>query len=250
EEDLVIEGDVTVANAEDLEKIAGATRITGSLKVKRAAITSLHMPRLVEIGGRLAVQKNKTLTEVLLPALVEVGGKADHEVIIEHNFALESLVLGRLESAADGLIVRQNPKLARVELGSLSRVGRFGVELESNDGVRSLDLPALTATPRLHVVSCYRLEKLGIAALEKVGAVTIRANPSLKEIDDVPPAKVAEAARAGTAAKDAVMEVRDNFKLPTCEGTRLVDRLTERGWNGSSAVCGNLADTCSPTGCE
>ena len=250
EEERVVEGDVIVEQASDAAAIADAVRITGALKVKRADIEQLHLPRLVEIGGRLSIQKNKSLTEVLLPALAAVGGKSGHELVVENNFALESLLLGKLEEAADGLVVRQNPKLARVDLGALARVGRFGVELVSNDGVRALELPALARAPRLHVESCYRLEKIGVAVLERAGVVTIRANPNLTEIEDVEPAKVAAAARTGTPSKDAVLEIRDNYELATCEGTRFAERMTERGWSGAVAVCGNKPDTCAPMGCE
>jgi hypothetical protein len=250
EEDLVVEGDAIVSTEADLARIADATRITGALKVKRAGIASLHLPRLTEVGGRLSVQKNEKLTEVLLPALVSAGAGAGHEVLVERNYALESIDLRSLERAQDGLVVRHNPRLARLELGSLSRVGRLGVELASNDGIASLDLPALRSAPRLHVESCYRLKKLGIAALEEVGAVRIRANPSLAEIAEVPAAAQPRASSGGAAGKDAVVDVKDNFELPTCEGTRLVDRLVERGWKGAITVCGNKRDTCEPVGCE
>ena len=44
EEDLVIDGDVTVSTEAELAKIAEATQITGALKVKRASIARLHLP--------------------------------------------------------------------------------------------------------------------------------------------------------------------------------------------------------------
>jgi len=250
EQDLVIEGDVTVASEGDLERIGEATRITGALKVKRSAIDRLHLPRLVEIGGRLSVQKNERLTEVLLPALRSVGGPAGHEVLVERNFALIALDLRGLEAAAGGVVVRHNPRLERVDLGALSKVGRFGVELTADDGIRALELPALTSAPRLHVESCYRLERLGIAALEHVDSLTVRANSTLAEIDEIAPAGQRETAPAEAPRNDAAIEVRDNPKLPTCEGARLSERFAERGWSGVIAICGNLADTCAPVGCE
>lgn len=254
EQELVIEGDVRVTSAGDLDKIRDCTRITGSLKVKRADVERLTLARLEEIGGRLSVQKNEKLREVALPALRRAGAATGHEVIVERNFALETLDLGKLVRAADGLIIRHNPKLSRIALTELSAVGRFGVEVASNDGVVTLALPALAATPRLHVESCYRLEKLGIPVLGRVGALRIKANPSLRSIGEIPAdgaGRPADAPRGeAPAGKDIVFEVRDNFALATCEATRLAERLGERGWSGPVTICGNLTDTCEPIGCE
>jgi hypothetical protein len=251
-ENLVVEGDVALTSEADLDRIRDCTRITGSLTAKRAAIIEIDLPRLEQVGGRLALQKNKTLTHVRLPALRSVGEAAKLELIVERNPKLETLDLKSLTSAADGVIVRLNPRLERLDLQSLGRVGRYGVEIASNDGIEAFDLPGLSATPRLYVESCYRMARLGLGSLARADDLRIKANPSLKRITAVVALPAGEgAARPGSSPGAAgVLEVRDNFALPTCEATRLRDRLAERGGGGAVKICKNKTDSCEPVGCE
>jgi hypothetical protein len=244
-----IDGDVTVGSAADLERLEDCVSIGGSLTVKRSELSSLALPRLRELGGRLAIQKNAGLKEVDLGALEKLGGEA----VVERNDQLEALDLGALAAAPRGLAVRLDPRLERIDLGTLRSAGAAGVEIASAYGVRELDLGALAGATRLVVESCQRLERLDVHSLVDVRQVRISANPHLGRILAAGPLEGDAAAgrrRAPAPKADQTFTARHNNELPTCEARRLHERLEQRGWRGRVEICENAADTCPPIGCS
>ncbi|MFO8072470.1 MAG: hypothetical protein R6V85_11410 [Polyangia bacterium] len=244
-----ISGDVTITSTADLERLESCVSIEGSLAVKRSELTSLVLPHLRELGGRLAVQKNPELKEIDLGALEKLGGEA----VVERNGELEALDLGALVAAPRGLAVRLEPRLKRLDLKALRSAGGSGVEIADDYGIRELDLGALAGTTRLVVGSCHRLERLDLRSLVDVRKVRILANPHLERILVVDPLggdAAASERRAPAPKADQTFTAKHNNELPTCEARRLHERLEQRGWRGRVEICENAADTCSPVGCS
>jgi hypothetical protein len=245
-------GDITVTAEADLAALANVTRLDGSLIVRRSTLEKLELPDLLEVTGDLRIQKNPALASVHLGALVAVGGAGPgKQLVIENNEALADFDAGSLAGAPGGVLLRANPRLARIDLGALESVGGQGLELASADGLALLSLGRLRSASRLVVESCHRLTGLELGALTAADAVWVLANPSLREIA-LPPPVLAEG-DAGPPRRrsgaDTVIRVRDNTALPNCEARRLFDRLVERGFGGTAELCRNGADTCPPEGC-
>jgi len=244
----VHEGDYAVSNRADLAKLADVARITGKLTIKRAEVSTVALPRLEEVGGKLAIQKNKRLSAVELPGLRRVGSARGDDLILEHNPLLERVELGALKTS-HGIKVRRNDKLRQVVLTGLERDLGNGLDFESNHELTQLQLGALRATQRLAVGSSTKLGSLDLSALEQVSAITLSANPVLTQLDVVDQLGEERAKPAPRSVGAREIRIEHNRALRTCEAQRLIERMRERGWRGESHVCGSAADTCGSTAC-
>ncbi len=102
----VLHGDYMIFNSLDAEALQGVTEITGSLGVPAAGLSTLALPALTAIGGRLTVSGQRDLTTLRLPALVAVG-----ELLLSSNARLEALDLRSLTTVDRQLLVLSNPQL-------------------------------------------------------------------------------------------------------------------------------------------
>lgn len=112
-ESLVFDGDLQVANAEDVEQARKYTEITGALQI---SVAELELPSLARLGGDLS---SFGTTSVRLPALIEVGGSVYYYL----DEAIEVLDLRSLQSVADQFWVHRNLMLHELQIDALAEVG-------------------------------------------------------------------------------------------------------------------------------
>ncbi|MDQ2643135.1 MAG: hypothetical protein M3020_04925 [Myxococcota bacterium] len=112
-ESRVFDGDLEIANAEDLEEARKYTEITGALQI---SVEELELPALVRLGGDLS---SFGTTSVRLPALTEVGGSVYYYL----DEAIEILDLRNLRSVGDQFWVHRNLALRELQIDALAEVG-------------------------------------------------------------------------------------------------------------------------------
>ena len=215
-EDGVYNGDFRVSGQQDLEELAGCTRLNGSLYVWNTELSSL--------AG--------------LEALTSVSGAVE----ITGNEKLSSLDgLDGLEQIGACLQLSDNPALGNVDgLGSLQEVG-FCVYIGRAfpSGVRGNDsLASLAGLASLHSVGGFMVVRGnqtlatldGLDGLDSVGGhLSIVANDELTSIGSL----------ENLRHLGEQLEVSSNALLPSCAAQQLAAELAETGFDGTVAIHGN-----------
>jgi hypothetical protein len=269
----VLEGDASIAVAADVERLSKYTGITGKLVIKRADVDSVELPNLEFIGGKLYVQKNRLLTRLGLPRLERIGDEPGVTAIIERNDALRTVDLGGLETVSCSLLVRANPALVELDLGSLVTLPGQGLEVSDNDSMEALALPLAREISYFTVKGCERLRGVRAPSLESTLYLAIEDNKSLTSIDMraltvlyADPSKNAAMSELSISRNDSLesldgfasmsaigrnrpLRITENKRLPTCRAVDLRNRLTQGGWKGESEICGNMQDGCAAVQC-
>lgn len=156
-----VTGDIVVERAGDLARLAGVTRIEGSLTLSECLVGAADLASLKSLAivtGGLSIEGAPTLAALdALSALKSVGG---------------ALYLGF------------NAALSDVALPALEHVGRALV-VEGNDALVKLSLPKLTSVDGyLHVTDCARLQSVSLPLLARSGReIAIEGCPALSHVE-------------------------------------------------------------------
>jgi hypothetical protein len=269
----VLEGDAVIASAADVVRLSRYTGITGKLVIKRAEVDRVELPNLEFIGGKLYVQKTRLLTRLSMPRLARIGDEPGEGAVIERNEALRTVVLSDLETVSCSLIVRLNPALAELDLGSLLTLPGQGLEVSDDDSIETLSLPSAREISYLTIRGNKSLKRIAAPSLESVLYVAIEDNESLASIamdalsvlyaDPSKNAAKSELSISRNASLETLdgfanlkalgrnrpLRITENKSLPTCRAMNLRDRLTQGGWKGESEICGNEQDGCVAVEC-
>ena len=115
-----LDGDVRVASAADLERLAGIRQVRGSLVIDAPELATLALDSLARVDGDISIT-GAALTSASLPALCSVGGS----VTVRGNPALTALGLDTLSQLTGGAI-ENNPRYSTCEARRLRNRLRLG----------------------------------------------------------------------------------------------------------------------------
>lgn len=138
-----IVGDVSVEDQADVDALRDVCIIDGDLLMAGTPVTSLDLPELATVTGRIYLQQNYALTEVDLPSLESLATANDENAgfVAVQNDTLVSVRLPSLGSTDRRIESYENPVLTELDLTSLSSAD--GVTL-TGAALSRLDLPAFT----------------------------------------------------------------------------------------------------------
>lgn len=185
-EGRVLEGDVTLRKAADLELLKGVVALKGDLDISEALVSDLSaLSSLRRVEGSLSVEGSASVTSLDgLGALEEVAGN----LYLAFCDGLERVSLPALREVKGAFIVEGNAALAALELPGLEQVGGY-LHLHENLALADVSLAALVEVggelsildnPLLVAVDMRALERLGgeIEMLDN-GAKALRGLPLL-----------------------------------------------------------------------
>ena len=114
----------------------------------------------------------------------DAGGAVLLPIVVEFNFALETLDLSGLASTTRSVTVYGNPQLTSVDLSDLERVEEF-VQIRDNTGLATLSLGSLASVGEyLSLQTNVALLSLALPALVSTGDfLQIRTNIALSSLD-------------------------------------------------------------------
>ena len=114
----------------------------------------------------------------------DAGGAVLLPIVVEFNFALETLDLSGLVSTTRSVTVCGNPRLCSVDLSDLERVEEF-VQIRDNTGLAALSLGSLASVGEyLSLQTNIALPSLALPALVSTGDfLQIRTNIALSSLD-------------------------------------------------------------------
>jgi hypothetical protein len=164
----VVEGNVTVASADDMTALAGIRVITGILVIEGGA-PDLVLPDLEVVGRSIQVTGSvASPPQVDLPALETIGGQ-----FASLSGPLATVSAPRLESTGAGIVLNTTGAV------SFPCLAQGSVDL--NLGADTLELPRLRVADSVSVSSA-ELVALELPALEGAGGVQARYSPKLVSI--------------------------------------------------------------------
>ena len=121
-----ISGDLSIGPTVGVDTLAfnGLLRVGGTIRVvSNGSLRGLFLPRLEHVG-RLEVDGNVVLTTISMPRLVDVTGS----VVVTDNNGLELLSASTLTQIGGELVIVGHPKLNLLELPRLVRMQTMRVE--------------------------------------------------------------------------------------------------------------------------
>ncbi|MCR9163920.1 MAG: hypothetical protein ACE37F_22285 [Nannocystaceae bacterium] len=160
----VVEGDVRVASAGELDALAGVVEIEGTLEIAASELVCLDtLACLRVVGGDVRISNNPSLRSTAGLGLVETIGT------------------GRFNPPRGSVIVADNPALEELAgFDGLRRI-RYGLTLWRNDALRDVTgFDGLRRLGQLSVTHHASLEALsGLHDLEELSTCNVNLNPSL-----------------------------------------------------------------------
>jgi hypothetical protein len=121
-----ISGDLAVGPTVGLDTVSfnGLLRVGGTIRiVSNGSLRGVYLPRL-EHAGRIEIDGNVVLSTISMPRLVDVTGS----LVVTDNADLELLSAGNLESVGGELVLVDHPKLDLLELGKLAHTQTIRIE--------------------------------------------------------------------------------------------------------------------------
>lgn len=169
-------GDVLIDSNSDMALFGslGCERVEGNLRVTN--VTSLSgLSTLTSISGNLFIDGVQASDLVALENLDAVSGSVS---ITASSFTTINWSIAQL----DRLVVRGNPDLTSVTLGSVTSLPS-GLLITSNPALTSIALPQLTQVDTLKIVDHANLDTLAFDSLTTVnGDLDIRTNVALRAL--------------------------------------------------------------------
>jgi len=156
----VLTGEIRIERASDLARLAGVTKLEGSLSIAECALEARdlqHAKSLVTITGGLSVEGASHLTSIdAFAALQTVGGA----LYVGFNRALESLSLPALAHVGRAFVVEGNARLQSFSAPLLKDVSGY-LHVHENPRLVTVSLPALaSASGELSFVDCPLLARI------------------------------------------------------------------------------------------
>lgn len=121
-----ISGDLSIGPTVGVDTLAfnGLLRVGGTIRVvSNGSLRGLFLPRLEHVG-RLEVDGNVVLTTISMPRLVDVTGS----LVVTDNNGLELLSASTLSEIGGELVIVGHPKLNLLELPRLAKMQTMRVE--------------------------------------------------------------------------------------------------------------------------
>jgi hypothetical protein len=167
-EGRILEGDVALTKAADLELVRGAVAIRGDLDIAETLLASPDLAALSQlrrVQGSLSLEGNPALTALQgLQGLEQVG----KNLYLGFCDGLERVCLPSLREVKGALIVEGNRALTALELPALEQVGGY-LHLHENPALEGVQFAALRFVgSELSVVDNPRLVAVDMRALERV----------------------------------------------------------------------------------
>jgi hypothetical protein len=121
-----ISGDLAVGPTVGVDTVAfnGLLRVSGTIRiVSNGSLRGVFLPRL-EHAGRIEIDGNVVLSTISMPRLVDVVGS----LVVTDNAGLELLSAGNLQSIGGELVLVDHPKLNLLELSRLEHMQTIRIE--------------------------------------------------------------------------------------------------------------------------
>lgn len=121
-----IAGDLAIGPTVGVDSVAfnGLLRVGGTIRiVSNGSLRGVFLPRL-EHAGRIEIDGNAVLTTISMPRLVDVAGS----LVITDNHGLELVSAGTLTSIGGELVIVGHPKLNLLEVPRLTRMETIRIE--------------------------------------------------------------------------------------------------------------------------
>jgi len=121
-----IAGDLSIGPTVGVDTVAlnGLLRVGGTIRVvSNGSLRGLFLPRLEHVG-RIEVDGNVVLSTISMPRLVDVSGS----LVVTDNNGLELLSASTLQSIGGELVIVGHPKLNLLELPRLAKMQTMRVE--------------------------------------------------------------------------------------------------------------------------
>ncbi len=241
------DGDVVIANAGDVEKLAKVETITGDLTIRGTSLRAIDIPFLYAVRGSVLVEDNPALVTLQIPlgfvgnltirdnpALDEVrlsstvGSPGEGRVVVAGNHALTDLRL-RAQYLAE-IEVADNAGLGvlRFDAGNVGSISVSGnaalphLGVYGHDGaltvtdMAALETLALVArhSTALTIQRCASLGSINLTSQESIGDLRVDDNANLRGIT-----------MPALTTVTGAFEVTSNPKVRRCELERLLTQL-------------------------
>jgi hypothetical protein len=210
------DGSYVVKDAADLAALQGVTRIHGSLIIQGPQLTDVALPGLAVVDGTLTIDSNAELTRVDLGRLRFVGDMLN----VLDNPKLAKVALGSSSNerlwVESVLVLARNPALPTLS-GLRSVVPRESMVLESNDALQTGTLDFVEAlTVGLTVRGNPSLQGLPTPNLQTVGShVVIANNDALPNLQGLAELRIV----------GGQVEISDNDALLSLKGLTSLDSV-------------------------
>ena len=223
------EGNYEPLEESDFAIIDQCDSIIGDLEIlEQAWLTSIDMPCLTSVGGRLIVS-TPSLTSIDMSSLTDVGG----ELRVMSNHTLTSIDVSSLSTVDGGLWVGQNTTLTTIDLSSLTNVE--GLNVTSNDFLTSFNASGLAdAGNHLIIGNNAALTGIEMSNLTYVSGylLEISTNNSLTSLDGL----------SNTVSVDGDLNISHNDCLSQTEAEAFAAGITVGGTvtvedNGANYPC-------------
>ncbi|MDP2343781.1 MAG: hypothetical protein Q8O67_22675 [Deltaproteobacteria bacterium] len=136
-----IDDDVEVENQAEVDELADVCGISGFAHFLTSAET-LDLPLLATVGGDLIIDNNQVMTSISMPLLTEVVGRLSVQVNDSLvRFDAPALDVAGLEAAGGQLELQNNQSLTEFKLPSLR--GLAFLTVQNNGILELLSLPVL-----------------------------------------------------------------------------------------------------------
>lgn len=180
--DDVIFGDVGIGAASDADRLVGIRRVTGSITIEGAEVTSVDLGSLEEVGGSINVRASG-LVELDAPVLERVGDLSVFDDNAEGG--VERISMPSLRFVM-GEVFLWDEALASIDLGALERVGspHFASDIRLwSETLTDISFPSLTYVRDDWQVSIPSLQTISAPALQSIGVLHLVESDALTSID-------------------------------------------------------------------
>ena len=224
------QGDYTITNEDDLNKLINYSVITGNLKIEKTSLTNLDgLSNLTSVGGDLYIGYNAALPNLAgLSNITSVGGGLN----ICFNTVLTNLAgLSNITSVGGGLNIGFNPVLTNLAgLSSITSVGG-GLSIGFNPVLTNLaGLSNITSVGGDLYIG-YNAALTNLADLNNItsvgGDLYIGYNAALANL----------AGLSNIISVGGGLSIDYNDVLPTCEAENFLTQLIE--YSGTTTIAGN-----------
>ena len=270
-EGVVIDGDYTILDENDVTALQSIERITGDLIIEKTSLSSVVLPNLADVHG-LQVVGNSELTTLSMPRLVSV-----YALKLSSNKQLSDLSGLSALVRAGSINIRYTSAFTDLhDLTSLREV--WTLTIYNNKGLLSLSglahierlnvltiwwngtLESLTGLDNLKFVSNqadisinYALTDISsLHSLEYVGfCLSIWRNSVLTSLEGLEGLRHLGAEANSHEYMTAYFSVYENSSLPTCEAHRILEGITfDVPEYHKACISGNSPDSCEEMPCE
>ena len=164
----ILQRDLTISTAADMELLAEIQVIMGSLTLEAYDASIFDMPALQSVEGDLIIHDNANLEAIHLPALSTLGSQelGFGALQLNANPALKTVDIPNLTHIHGPLIIRDNDALA--DVGGMTKLSSMrGISLANNERLQGLANPITLHGGVLHII-----DNGALASIEATGSAS------------------------------------------------------------------------------